>query len=73
MDVNLTASPQPPPSQFAMVAVFNGLSAFWLPLWVRYYELMGVRTFYLFSNGASSTIPALLASLEGVRAGGGGT
>ena len=43
-------SPQPPRSQFAMVAVFS-FSRFLLRLWLEYYYALGVDTFYLFYNG----------------------
>ena len=50
---NVTRSPEPPPSQFAMVAVFS-FSRFLLRLWLEYYYALGVDTFYLFYNGDSS-------------------
>jgi hypothetical protein len=43
-------SPHPPPSQFAMVAIFS-FSRFLLRLWLEYYYALGVDTFYLFYNG----------------------
>jgi hypothetical protein len=47
---NLTRSPEPPRSDFAMVAVFS-FSRFLLRLWLEYWYAIGVDTFYLFYNG----------------------
>ena len=59
--------PQPPPSRFAMCAVFS-FNAYMLKLWSRYWALLGIETFYFFYNGDPRDIPALNASLAGLRA-----
>jgi hypothetical protein len=55
---NVTRSPEPPRSDFAMVAIFS-FSHYLLPLWMNYWRAIGVDTFYLFYNGPPEHIPAL--------------
>lgn len=59
---DLAASPQPPPSQWAMVAIFS-FSRHLLRMWMTYWHVIGVDTFYLFYNGASADIPTIQAEL----------
>ena len=64
---NVTRSPEPPPSDFAMVAIFS-FSHYLLPLWMNYWRAIGVDTFYLFFNGSPEHLPALqreVADFEG--------
>jgi hypothetical protein len=61
----LSAPPEPPPSDFAMVAVFNHFSAYFLPLWMAYWRALGVDTFYLFFNDAEAELSALQAAVAG--------
>lgn len=42
-------SPEPPRTRFAIVAVFNR-DRWLLPLWIEWYRVLGVGTFYLFPN-----------------------
>lgn len=42
-------SPEPPRTRFAIVAVFNR-DRWLLPLWIEWYRVLGVETFYLFPN-----------------------
>jgi len=60
-------APQPPPSRFAMCAVFS-FNNYMLGLWTRYWALLGINTFYFFYNGDPGDIPALNASLGSLRA-----
>ena len=60
--VNVTRSPEPPRSDFAMVAIFS-FSHYLLPLWMNYWRLLGVDTFYLFYNGSPAHIPELQREL----------
>jgi hypothetical protein len=64
---NVTAPPEPPASDFAMVTVFS-FSRFLLPLWMQYWRALGVDTFYLFYNGPTEDVHKLqaeVASFEG--------
>ena len=61
----LGAPPEPPPSDFAMVAVFNHYSSYFLPLWLAYWRAIGVDTFYLFFNGNGEELPHLQAMVAG--------
>jgi len=62
---DLSASPSMPYSRWAMVAVFS-FSRFLLKLWIEYWRLLGVRTFYLYYNGKSDEVPLLLEELQGL-------
>jgi hypothetical protein len=62
---DIAASPIMPHSRWAMVAVFS-FSRFLLKLWIEYYRLLGVYTFYLYYNGKSDEIPILLQELDGL-------
>ena len=46
----LAASPSPPRTRWAMVAVF-GANFYTLMLWAEHWRVLGVGTFYLFYNG----------------------
>jgi len=62
----LRAPPEPPRSDFAMVAVFNHFSSYFLPLWMAYWRAIGVDTFYLFFNERE---PEEIARLHALVAG----
>ena len=61
---NATRSPEPPPSQFAMVGIFS-FSHYLLPLWMSYWRALGCDTFYLFYNGPPQHVPLLQQELQG--------
>lgn len=64
---NISAPPQPPPSDWALVAVFS-FSRYFLVLWMQYWRALGVDTFYLFYNGREEDIPDLQAEVAGIEA-----
>jgi hypothetical protein len=59
---DMAASPQPPPSRWAMVAIFS-FSRHLLRMWMSYWHVIGVDTFYLFYNGDSEDISVIEAEL----------
>ena len=58
----LKKNPSPPPSDWAMVAVFS-FSRHLLRMWVTYWHTIGVDTFYLYYNGKSEDIPLIESEL----------
>ena len=55
--LNVSRSPEPPRSDFAMVGIFS-FSRYLLPVWLSYWRAIGVDTFYLFYNGPREVVEA---------------
>jgi len=62
---DISASPSMPYSRWAMVAVFS-FSRFLLKVWIEYWRLLGIQTFYLYYNGKSEEVPLLLEELKSI-------